>query len=498
MTTPVLSDASLPGDEAPAASSKLKDHPFTPWHAPASDDARRLCAYVQQTIEAYEETHHLRQRKRKADDQAAFSRTVAALVCGVLHHAVTYSKTRGGSAVNSEAEAVHISLSNRFLGTKDRYRRSPVLSKALPDIIERMEACGFLKVDIGHQGCAGFGIPARQTALKPTRLLIDLATAKKATPSSGKTHKITSLVDFTLDNTGRESILLRQAKMRRGKTTEAAEWVEDAGKLIPYRDNTTTRRYRAEMAAVNDWLAHAPIACGLEFRLETKEAEGEGGTHRVLIDPHKRFLWRSFTQGSFECGGRLWGGFWQDLSKAERLQGLTIAGERVCILDYGQMGPRLLYGLAGKDLPPALAEDCYAIPGYERCRKGIKKLFNAALFRSTQPTRFPAGTLGCFPPRTGCFPVIDAILQAHAPVKDYLFRGADIGHHLQYLESSVMVDLLLSLKAAGLPAALPVHDAVIVPVSCSSIAREGMRTAFAKACPRMKALVSLETATEEP
>ena len=55
-------------------------------------------------------------------------------------------------------------------------------------------------------------------------------------------------------------------------------------------------------------------------------------------------------------------------------------------LDYSQMAPRILYGLCG--IRPT-TEDCYKIPGYERDRNGIKKVFNAITFAEKELVRFP-------------------------------------------------------------------------------------------------------------
>ena len=50
--------------------------------------------------------------------------------------------------------------------------------------------------------------------------------------------------------------------------------------------------------------------------------------------------------------------------------------------------PRILYGLCGTR---PISENCYRIPGYERYRSGIKKVFNAMTFAENPITRFPKG-----------------------------------------------------------------------------------------------------------
>ncbi len=152
---------------------------------------------------------------------------------------------------------------------------------------------------------------------------------------------------------------------------------------------------------------------------------------------------------------------------------MTIAGERVCILDYGQMGPLILYGMC--DRQPQL-EDCYTIQYYEDHRDRIKKIFNAALFGKLN--RYPKNTRPKFPPRIPFDRIKSAILKAHWPVAHHLFTEDGPGHEIQYRESTIMVALLIALKEAGLPAALPIHDAVIVPASWTATARNLMEKTF--------------------
>jgi nucleoid DNA-binding protein len=57
-----------------------------------------------------------------------------------------------------------------------------------------------------------------------------------------------------------------------------------------------------------------------------------------------------------------------------RLQGLRIDDEDVAGLDYSALNPRLAYYLAEADPPPG---DAYTLPGLERSRDGVKRVFNA-------------------------------------------------------------------------------------------------------------------------
>ena len=142
----------------------------------------------------------------------------------------------------------------------------------------------------------------------------------------------------------------------------------------------------------------------------------------------------------------------QDLVSAGHTNLLTVLDS----LDYSQMTPNILYGYCG--LLPQM-EDCYHIKGYEYCRKGIKKVFNAMTFSDGPITRFPKGINSLFPVKTRFKEVADAIENAHSRIAHLFYTG--IGHYLQFLESQILVEVLLKLIDKGITA-LPIHDAVLV------------------------------------
>ncbi|TIU44812.1 MAG: hypothetical protein E5W30_19400, partial [Mesorhizobium sp.] len=52
-----------------------------------------------------------------------------------------------------------------------------------------------------------------------------------------------------------------------------------------------------------------------------------------------------------------------------------------------------------------------------------------------------------------------------------------IGHDAQFIESQIMVELLLIMKAKGI-IALPIHDALMVPWSAAATAKDAMLSVF--------------------
>jgi hypothetical protein len=251
-----------------------------------------------------------------------------------------------------------------------------------------------------------------------------------------------------------ETIVLKRVKDR--------EDYWDEGGLEEYDDTPDTERHWAELDEINRWIADAD----LRF-----DSEGLPWP-RTQFSIRDRRLRRIFTQCRFDSGGRLFGGFWQSLRKHERRQGLWISGERAVELDYGQVGPRILYGMAGHKPP---FEDLYDIWGYGLNRPGIKKVMSAMIFASDTLNRFPKGTRRLFSRSYKIGDVVEAIEAKHPLIRSCFHRG--LGHDAQFIESQIMIEVLLTLKGRGI-VALPIHDAVMVPASAVSVAKEIMLDTF--------------------
>ena len=409
-----------------------KDRPFAPFRSPKSDRAGAVVADITEQISSYEEHFKPRKRARRVTDQAIFERTISAVVCDLIHRHLEQS---GGK--------VAVSLSHRVLGKKGRYR-SPALGKRLPDYLKYMASpeMGFVKLVKGSRKFIQFGEDSFTYDSQLTTL--------EAGPRLIK-HIEEHELDFEdLSRSDDEEVIILKAPKKGHK---------DNGELIDYEDTEDTNRYRVQIKEINRWLEEADI--------DLMQFVGEPN-----VDTTARQLCRIFNNGSFTEGGRLWGGFWMNLSKMKRRDDLLINGENIIELDYGQMALRLLYGKVGTPIPDG---DLYRIPGLEAYRDGVKKVINSALYADKPQSRMPQGTRQHFGNHTSYNQVLSAIRQHHAPIAEHLFCG--IGMELQFLESEVTVFLLQSLNEKGITA-LPLHDGVFIPKSVKDEAIKTMEWSF--------------------
>lgn len=419
--------------EAPIPTAEVipsRDKPFNPWHVPHSSAAATVVQEACQILLDYEKGHALRKRARREVDQITFECTVQAVICDLIHHHL--SDANGG---------VFITRSNTVLRTPDRYR-AVALNKTLPDILDRLAAP---EVGLIHQslGCTVPDGKAKRTVIRPAHRLTEMISAKNLTTD-----------DLRL-GTHRELIQLNNKEGNRGARSRN-------GICVAYDDTCLTNRYRSEMRLINKWIGEADLS------YDKPVVRSADGIHSI----HDRALRRVFTQGSFRCGGRLFGGFWQPLNKAQRLEHLRVDGERIAELDFGQMCPRIAYGLVG--VTPSM-EDAYDIPGFELDRDGIKTIFNAMMFVSSPMCRFPRDVRPKFSGNPKIAEVTRSIEAAHPALADVFYTMA--GHRLQFRESQIMVDVLFRLMDLGI-AALPIHDAVLVAASKAEEARSTMLEVF--------------------
>jgi hypothetical protein len=126
---------------------------------------------------------------------------------------------------------------------------------------------------------------------------------------------------------------------------------------LNYSDDADTTRMRQELEELNALLSatHITLPEGPHMAPEGTEDDDQPPP-----EPGDARLYRVFNDGSFERGGRFYGGWWMTLSKVDRAR-LLINSQPVVELDYSGLHPRLIYDLAG--LPRPFDFEPYSLPG---------------------------------------------------------------------------------------------------------------------------------------
>jgi hypothetical protein len=247
---------------------------------------------------------------------------------------------------------------------------------------------------------------------------------------------------------GEETILLKQ-KARRG----AAQPDTVAG-LVDYPDTASTFEMRKSVEGINAHLDGADV---------NFVDDGHG-----TVDHRQRRMLRHFVQlpddeaPRFDRGGRLFGGFWQNLKRVRRA-GIRIEGEPVADLDFASMFPRLAYATTGKEPP---AGDLYAIEGLgPEHRPALKLAVNTFLFDDFRRSSWPVlkdENDPRLPPDWTVARTKAAIVKRHPALRGCF--GIGLGYSLMHRESVILVHVLEEMRARDI-VGLSLHDGLLVPRS---------------------------------
>lgn len=238
------------------------------------------------------------------------------------------------------------------------------------------------------------------------------------------------------------------------------------GHLIDYRDNDRTRRDRAMLAKINRSISEAEI--GLDIPAAVRDGNA------ICLDGYSVFpgmtsLYRVYN-GAWDRGGRFYGGWWQSCRKAHR-QHLTIDGHPTVELDYQQIHPRLLYGLAGHH-PEG---DAYTLPGWSRAV--VKQAFNTLL--NTGGFREARGAIAkdLNGNHNAAEALIADIRTRHPDIDAYFHSG--IGLQLQAIDSEICRQVLVEMYRKGI-VTLPIHDSFVVASEHEDTLSKVMQAVFRK------------------
>lgn len=380
----------------------------------------------------------LRSRARKDEDRRKFTLAVEALACNLLLLRLVHGDV-----------ALAAPLDSNMMWGANRYRQ-PVYGQHFLGLLSLMERLKLLK-----RISKGFRVSKTRKA--PSLF--------KATSGLEK-HFPRMTADSFRREQDPEILILKKSK------GEKAD-------LVDYADSQKTRRLRNQVKQINKHLLDADI------KLSNARASFRLGEDGEVIATYRRTLRRTFNNKSWHQGGRLSGGFWMTMPRKNRFQRIRIDGHPVVDVDYQQLFPRLAYVRAGAPQPKG---DLYDVMGDGTGRDGWKLLLNALLFTRGPLKQWPWGCSQYFPgmkPRQA----VAHLASKHRPIS-HLF-GTGIGFELMFIESEILITVVLHLFENGIPA-LPLHDAVLVAKPNAGVAKAAMEQAFCAHTGQRRAFVKVD------
>jgi hypothetical protein len=239
--------------------------------------------------------------------------------------------------------------------------------------------------------------------------------------------------------------------------------------LVDYKDNELTRRLRAELEAINQFLASIDIGVrGVDVRNDGHRWVF-AHTHYFPSRPH---LHRVFSRGSFDKGGRAYG-WWQSLPSRQRAM-MTLDGDPVLEPDFVCLHAQILYAERSIEL----VGDAYETGDFPRDQG--KQAFNIALNASSRPSALAAIAHDLQIGPKAAAKLLAAMITKHKAVADAFC--SDAGVRLMRVDSDIALRAVKTCEAKGIPT-LPVHDSLIVPARHAGQTAEIMEAAFADHFP---------------
>ncbi|MER9850077.1 hypothetical protein NKJ55_22625 [Mesorhizobium sp. M0106] len=378
-----------------------------PWLTPACPALQALAAAVFADIE-----HNSPMPPRQRRDATERRRTVTENLIASLAHLVLHHPAGTRLAVSARNDPT------------TRYDRPRFPREVVTKLIGSMEALGLVTRQRGGRG-------NQRSTIEPTPRLREMLAGLESGPRPiGR-------------EAGAETIILK-ASTGRGRSKL----------LLDYADTPETIAMRADMQAINAFLAEADI--GLD-----------GNPPQLPVFLTRRFqIEHPDAPHTFDQHGRLYGGFWMNLPKTRRHL-IKINGEAVADLDFTAMFPQLAYLAAGAVLPRG---DPYG--GIEGLPRAAAKMgLSALLSRQGAMRRLPSEVRETAGKEWNAERLSEALAKRHPAIASMF--GTGLGLRLMFTESRILVAALRILMAQGVPA-LPMHDGIMVARSKAESAKQAM------------------------
>ena len=253
--------------------------------------------------------------------------------------------------------------------------------------------------------------------------------------------------------------------------------------FIEYDDTDFTNDIRRDLEAYNQLIqdTYVDIATLEEpFVVRTKK---DGTTQRIKIDQSRKFVRRIFSRGDWNCNGRFYGGFWQQVGSEYRKH-IFINDSQTVEVDYKGLHAAILSAekgiVYGGDRYELGSVVCPKLDKQQQ-RKAVKLLVLAAInakdrssafaaFRQTQSTGSVEKTLT----NDELSLLLDTFLQQHPYLEDGIC--SDQGIRLMNVDSHITNFIIKEFVRRQKPI-LSVHDSYIVDTRDVELLRDCMKEA---------------------
>jgi hypothetical protein len=368
--------------------------------------------------------------------------------------------------------SVGINRNNNAYSVNSRYNALN-LSRKIVDIVDVLvteEYLDFLQGSYDRQGNAEFN---RTSRIRPTLKLQDQFTQL-------------TISEYDIDHHHQEETVI----LTDYETDEEGNYTKSNGRkkrlFIEYIDTPDTSQIKRDLSAYNDLLQQTYIDI---FSLEEPyvvRTKKDGTTQRIKIDQSKKFVKRIFSRTSWECNGRFYGGFWQQIGSEYR-KDILINNTPTVEVDYKGLHAAILS--AEKGIPTE--GDRYDLRSVicprlalKQQRKAVKLLVLAAINAKDRTSAFGAfreaqiiGSTEKTLTNDELALLLDTFVNEHPYLEDGIC--SDQGIRLMTVDSHITNHIINTFVELQKPI-LSVHDSYIVGTRDVEFLRDCMAEASIK------------------
>ena len=344
------------------------------------------------------------------------------------------------------------------------------ISRKIVSLIDVLVEANYLDYLHGSHDRVNYGMFSRTSRIRPSLQLQD---------------KFSSLVLSPLGidhNYLQETVILTDYE-----TDEEGNYTKSNGRkkrqYIEYEDTDFTNNIRSDLEAYNQLLheTYIDIATLEEpFVVRTKK---DSTTQRIKIDQSKKFVRRIFSRGDWNCNGRFYGGFWQQVGSEYR-KNIYINDSPTVEVDYKGLHAAILStekGIVdGGDRYNLGSVVCPRLDKQQQ-RKAVKLLVLAAINAKDRSSAFgafrqaqPAGSVEKTLTNDELGLLLDTFIQQHPYLEDGIC--SDQGIRLMNVDSNITNYIIKEFVRLQKPI-LSVHDSYIVDTRDVELLRDSMKEA---------------------
>jgi len=367
---------------------------------------------------------------------------------------------------------------------ESRYNKLHI-SKLTPIIIHALHDKGYIDLVLGHYSRES-NRASHITRIRAKPSLIELIIRENVKAEMIERHPLT------------ETIILRT-------------FDEEKGKLeVAYEDTDETKIWRSNLVAYNNLLRRTYVdvigapSDGIRCRQSEKSKSKGQPPKKIHITQHAKFVRRVFNNGTWNDGGRFYGGWWQRISEKWRAQ-IRIWNSPVTEIDYKSLHIHLLYRQKNIEFNG----DPYLLKSYpkyngDRDMRTFLKLVLLCTINAIEKTKaiqainkeinFNSDEFGWVAEdKLDLGELIDAFVKEHSALEDDFFSGK--GVQLQKLDSVIAEKIINHFTAKDIPV-LCVHDSFVIAVDKADELKMIMEKSYVEALVELGLNKGIEPSTD--